>query len=342
MIARLNVTLPFILTIPRKWSPKPHEYETNGYLIKFFPPTKSEFLKKDTRYEVCQINKISTIKADVLHIEFHKETFKRNKEAFHNIRGIESEPSYSLINRAINSFLTRLRYVTQCSSIRLIDFPNMNWNLKYLNNDGNPLDKKKGLVRTIINQYDPHYPIIFIDKNKWDEIQTLLPDYIPPHWNTLILDARKLLPEVGPAIVLAATALEVFINQILNQLALRKDIQKEIWQWINNRDWWLKNPSVEEQYDKLLKILTGKSLKEEKDIWKALKNLKHARNSFVHCGVVKIGKRNITKIEAVKLINKTSEIIDFVETLIPPELKWATFERRKVLQSSTGIMSIQE
>lgn len=341
MIARLNVTLPFILTIPRRWSPKPHEYEINGYLIKFLPPTKSELLKKDIRHEVCQINKISTMKADVLHIEFHKETFKRNKEAFHNNRGIESEPSYSLINGTINSFLTRLRYVTQCSNIRLIDFPNMNWDLKYLNNDGNTLDKKEGLVRTIINQYDPHYPIIFLDKNKWNETQTLSPDYIPPQWNTLLLDAKKLLPEVGPAIVLAFTALEVFINQILNQLAQRNDIPKEIWEWINNRDW-LKNPSVEEQYDRLLKILTGKSLKEEKDIWNAFKGLQNARNSFVHCGIIKIKKSKIPKNESAKLVNKASEVIDYVEKLIPPELKRVTFERTKVLQAATGIMSIQE
>jgi len=46
-----------------------------------------------------------------------------------------------------------------------------------------------------------------------------LPDgYEPPPWEVLLLDAIGELPNVGTAIVLSATALEVFIAAILNRV----------------------------------------------------------------------------------------------------------------------------
>ena len=62
----------------------------------------------------------------------------------------------------------------------------------------------------------------------------------------------------------------------------------ELWRWINQRGDWRREPTVEEQYDTLLKVLTGHTLKEDQDLWELFKHLKTARNSFVHEGMAKV------------------------------------------------------
>jgi hypothetical protein len=91
-----------------------------------------------------------------------------------------------------------------------------------------------------------------------------------------------LLPEVGPALVLAVTALETLISATLNQLASSANLPSGLWEWINNRGDYRKEPSVEEQFDVLLRVLAGKSLRNQSDLWRGFKDLKEARNSFVH------------------------------------------------------------
>ena len=74
-----------------------------------------------------------------------------------------------------------------------------------------------------------------------------------------------MLLDIGISIVLAATALEVFISHILNQLAEKKPdlVSPEIWNWFNDREWPLQNPVVKEQFGDLLKMLGGISLKDD-------------------------------------------------------------------------------
>ena len=94
----------------------------------------------------------------------------------------------------------------------------------------------------------------------WQDIHELPPDYEPPAWEELLLDAEAEFPRIGPAIVLAATALEVLISQVLDRLAAQSSLPAPLWQWINRRG---EEPAVDQQYDALLKFFTGHSLKEE-------------------------------------------------------------------------------
>jgi hypothetical protein len=80
---------------------------------------------------------------------------------------------------------------------------------------------------------------------------------------------------------------------------------------------------VEEQFDILLKELSGHSLKEEKAaLWEAFKNIKNARNKFVHEGIAKIGNSIVTADDAASLLHRVNEIISTVREWIPEELKW--------------------
>ena len=109
-------------------------------------------------------------------------------------------------------------------------------------------------------------------------------------------------------------------------MAVIKNTPPELWRWINQRGDWLREPTVEEQYDALLKFFTGHSIKEEQRLWESFKNLKATRNSFVHEGIAKIGGAPINIETAQKLIASAYEVISKVKQWIPPELHWPEFK----------------
>ena len=165
-----------------------------------------------------------------------------------------------------------------------------------------------------------------MDRNAvWTDVNSLPIEYEPPPWKMLLLDAEHVLPQIGPAIVLAATALEVGISQILDDLASRSPIPVDLWHWITNRGFFLKEPSEEEQFDELLRILVGTSLKEDPSLWEGFKNIKDARNSFVHEGTATIGRNVVREEDARRLIGKAKEIFSFLRSKIPEDVQWPEY-----------------
>lgn len=318
MIARLFVILPFSVTIPEGEQFKIYEYIDDGYKIRFYPLQKSTEPAEQFEYDELRINGISAFQANALRIDFLKDDFERKE-------GSACDPSYSLISRTVNSFLLRLRFVTRGSKIRPINFPMASWRMQYLNDDESELKEEKGFMRGRGGRKF-QFSWITLNSDIWDNLNTLSPDYTPPQWDSLLLDADSALPEVGPAIVLASTALEVFISHILNELAKESSIPADLWDWINNRRFWLKEPDTGEQFDDLLKILLGTSLKENNDLWEGFKNLKDARNSFVHQGEASIGNNPVSDVDARKLVIKAIEIIKFIKEKLPAKLQWPEFK----------------
>lgn len=319
MLARLFVLLPFHLTTPEGEQFPIFEYEDSGYKVRVFPPMRSERAPAIDGTEQWKIDGVPAFQADVLRIDFAKESFERGI-------GSPCDPPYAVINRAVNSFLLRLRYVARAPRVRLLDFPSVTWKLQYLNDDETEFEKDEKFVR---GRGSLQFSLSFIVLNKavWGDIHGLPPDYEPPPWESLLLDANAELPSIGPSIVLAATALEVFISQVLDQLATVKNVPMELWKWINQRGDWLREPTVEEQYDALLKFFTGHSLKEEQKLWESFRNLKTARNSFVHEGVAKVGGSPLNTEMTKNLIASASEIIQKVREWLPQELHWPEFRR---------------
>jgi hypothetical protein len=157
----------------------------------------------------------------------------------------------------------------------------------------------------------------------------------PPAWHTLLLDAQAALPHVGTAVVLAATALEVFIADLLNLLAKESAAPKPLWDWIVDRDDdFFKQPTVSEQFDTLLKVFTGHSLKEENVLWQAFANLKNARNKFVHEGVARIGnsESSVSQADALALLGHAGAIVEQVREWIPEKHQWPVFVSSSKIQ----------
>lgn len=318
MLAKLHVMVPFDLNLLLGEEYKVYAYEQDGYGIMIEVPSSSGKPASPEMPEHVRINGKSSVQADVLNITFRKESFTRELS-------LPIDPPELLIQSVLKSFLERLKYVAKAPQVKLVNFPHCPWRLRYLNDDGSELEQIEGLIRGR-GALTFGFSYIGCDPALWDLIFSLPGDFEAPAWHTLLVDSRGALPYVGTAIVLAATALEVFIAEHLDHLVKLAPVPEPLWNWINDRGNWQKEPSVEEQFDTLLKILSGHSLKEDNSMWEGLRNLRSARNSFVHHGVAKLGNKPISVDETLQLLERADQIVTKIREWIPEDCRWPVFQ----------------
>lgn len=330
MLARLDVTLPFAFIVPYDAQFSSYGYEDQGYRVQIYPPVKSDQPIHGTVADEALINDDRAFLADALRIDFAKQDFDRRAE-------VECDPQYCFIKRTISLFLRKVRFMTRGFQITPVDFPQAPWRLQYLNDDGTALETAKGLVRER-GALAFKFSWIVLTPRHWNDIRGLAVDYAPPEWDSLYLDAVAALPAIGPAIVLAYTCLEVFVSCVLDALAAANVAPPQLWYWVNHRDP-LKMPAVEEQFDGLLRLLVGCSLKENRTLWDAFRNLRTARNTFVHSGVAEIGKVPVTEGEARRLVEHAAQIISFIRVRLPDELRWTEYEHKVSVRISKRLLA---
>lgn len=328
MLARLFVAVPFHLAVPDGRRFNVYTYEDEGYLVNLYPPSRSDRPAPGDIPDVVKMNGAPAFVANGLGIEFRRESFDR-------VRGHSWDPPEAVINRAIDSFLTRLRYVTRGAQVHRVPLRQLHWQLRYLNDDGTELEEDSAMIRGL-DGIVFHWSLVGINETVWEDIHRLPADFAPPPWDDLLLDSQAALPHVGTGVVLAATALEVFIAQILDALAARSDVPADVWKWLTDRGEWLRDPTTEEQFDVLLRHFTGHSLKEDGVLWEAFKNLKSARNSFVHEGVPKVGGKIVSVTDAARLLARANEIINRIKGWLHAELRWPEFELSVRLEIEHG------
>lgn len=355
MIAKVLVKLPFTICLPLEGKYRLKEWDNEVYKIRIYPPSPTEEGFKDQFAQKYIIEGHEAVLSEILPIEFRKQEFDRTDphneyilrpSADNEIIDIQSnsddvivrdpargDPAPDLILCVVNDFLTKLRYVTRSPNIHTLSRSQFVWVLTYLNDDGSNLEYDERYIRQIAS-FTPSFIGTALTPDVWDQIFSLNVGYEIPPWEDLLLDARAQYPNIGPSIVLASTALEVFISYILDRLAICETIiPRELWEWINNRGDWRKEPSIEEQYNILLKVLSGHSLKEEPELWKAFKEIRHARNSFVHGGIAMIGDQPVTTATLGKLVISAEAIITRVRDWVPSEIQWDRYECNSVLES---------
>jgi hypothetical protein len=353
MIARFRILLPYGLYLRSDSQLSPHRFTYGLYQITIHPPYQAiidpsdaapssevaareilEQLEPAGPPKVSQfilMDGVSTVHANMLQIDFHKNDFERRS-------GVDcqdlSEDLVGLAFELANRLFISIRTLTKGSHIKPLEILGSNWRLDYLNDDYQDLQHEPDKIRRRLGA-SFGWKICGITEEVWSKAHTLSSSYCPSSWESLILDAEMLLPEVGPALVLAATALETLISVTLNHFASIANLPLGLWEWINNRGDHRKEPSVEEQFDRLLRVLASKSLMDQKELWKAFKDLKDARNSSVHDGVavIMIGKRKktkkvVTRELAYTLVGQAKEIIDWVEFLLPSELRRPKLEHQ--------------
>jgi hypothetical protein len=321
MKALVQILLPYSLNLPKnsKFNTPILNDGHNG--IRFLP------LGVDQEAIQNPIDKITidgqdSFEANVLLIEFYRDTFDRKNES-------SLDPSADQILGAANWFIERLRFVGKDSSITpLEDLGSIN--VKYTNDDGSELEKEEGMAREKLTRA-VQFKYSLLTPEIWDNIFNLGDDFSVPHWHNILLDSSRLLPDIGPSLVLAETALEVFINYVLDSLSRQGDIPQNVWNWINERDW-LKTPSVDERLDFLLQHFTNHSLKSEAELWEGYRNLKKARNSFAHEGIPKIGKDVVDSEKGKSLIRNVNLIVLKVREWLPEEFQWPVFRYKTKIE----------
>jgi len=324
MLARVHIQLPYAFIVPKDEKYNVYEYEKDDYTVKVYMLERSERADSYNETDSVTIDEQEAFNADVLRIDYQKDDFERKKANSEKYE-LVCDPPIDFIKDTANEFLARLRYVTGGSKIKLLQFPSINWNLRYLNDDGSELPKEEGYRRGLGGRKF-EFSYIAINKEVWDNVHSIDPFQPLPIWKTLLLDAESMLPEIGPAIILTFTALDVFISIILDEIVKTGKIDTPLWDWINDRGFHLKNPSVDDKFSFLSDYLIGKSIKDDSDLWSSFKDLQKARNSFAHNGVAIVNNTEVTLEKARKFIIKTNEIINFIKEDLPKEQHWPEFE----------------
>jgi hypothetical protein len=296
-------------------------FDSKGYSVEIEVPTRSGIPSAVHEHEVF-INEKPAFAADVITITFQRDSFNREIKS-------PIDPPVEFINTVLDNFIERLRYAARASQVTSINFPRGLWTIDYLNDDGSELtpDPEKKLLRRRGSQH-LHVSYVACDPNLWAYVFSLPANFQSPAWHSLLLDSRAAMPHVGTAVVLAATALEVFIAGLLDGLVKETVVPEQLWKWIKKRgNDFDKQPSVEEQFDTLLEIITGHSLKEDVGLWEAFQNIKTARNRFVHDGTPRISKNSppISVNEAFSLLSQAEAIVAKIREWVPENRRWPVY-----------------
>jgi|GEM_PF-3062217 len=103
--------------------------------------------------------------------------------------------------------------------------------------------------------------------------QELGPNFQSAPWRTLFLDAQSLNSHLGPAVVLAASAIETAVHAVVSAIAAERMQPPDLWPWIQDRGGdYRREPSLREYLDSLLAILAGKGLKSDPKLCKRSPN----------------------------------------------------------------------
>ena len=315
MIARLAMSLPFVFAVPDHTEFRLHDYEmADGLLVREYPPSKTD-LPVEHVPETLTVNGVPAYLANGLRIDFFRDSFDRRQ-------GKKTmDPPQEVVMHCAELLVNRLRFVLKAPGVQFHLLQTTNWNLHYLRDDETEFEHEDGLVRIVWSR-GLNWSVTAVTPQAWDAMNELDVDFEAPAWETLLLDASALLPNLGASIVLAATALEVFVAKVLDDLARQSTgLRVDVWDWINSRDW-TKAPSTEEQFDALLRILCGHSLQENEALWTSFKHLRKARNVFVHEGRTTIAGQSATPQSTGELISRSREIIARVREWIPESLRW--------------------
>lgn len=340
MIARFKVLLPFTLSVPQGENLTSHESRHDAYVLKIYPPTQATLSAAD--FEPVSLSSVSlrsvldrlrpvdvqqtteiilmdgtpTVQANLLQLDFIKSEFDRRRPE-KPLPHDQGDPSIQFVFVTLNNFLARVRTLTRASQLRPLNPDQAIWRLDYLDDEGKELPHDPSLVRRRLAAH-VQFRVCGINTEVWSKIMSLMPAFTPYSWDSLLLDAEGLLPDVGVSIVVAYSALENFISWSLDHLASAANLPPGLWRWINDRNQWYQEPSVKEQYDRLLQVFTGKSLKDQPKLWEAFQNLQDARNSFVHEGKAVIGKNKleVTPKLARQLVVEAQSVVAWVENLL--------------------------
>jgi hypothetical protein len=280
-------------------------------------PLPPLFHVDDKPWELC----------NALQIDFERdEPFDRRPEA------IDAFLAYCF--DVLNGVLTRLRILVMSSFVRPVEVKDIIGRLAFLDENGDefPLVGDRETLRAKAFKRTSGR-VITLSPKVWAALQVLPQTFRPALWDVVLLDAFAILEnvgeqldttgmraDIGAALVLAHTAIEMRIDDALARLAGPAGLSEEFWTWLSLRDHDIaRQPSVEEKLGVLLKLLGGRSLKSDQDLWREYQRLRSSRNGFVHRGVLEYDHRPLTIDKADALLRTALCVLDFIESGLPED-----------------------
>jgi hypothetical protein len=300
--ARLRVLLPFYLAVGPE-SLAPLVYAVDRYRVTVAPPYRALLngadmaldspltplvVEEGLRPRVATpwpplyfVDDVPWELANAMQIDFERGTpYDRRPDA--------TDPPIELCFDALNSVLVRLRIATMSVFTRPLQPGGTIWRMAYLGANGLPVGRDPEL-RTVSARGGNTKTgnIVTLWESVWNAIAGLSHTFRPGPWDTMLLDAFDAIPDMGAAIVLAHTAIEMRIDDALPRLAAVVGLPPEIWRWIDERTGdYVRQPTIVDKLDTLLGWLGGRSLKSDASLWDRYQRLKKARNKFVHEGLL--------------------------------------------------------
>jgi len=341
VIFQANVLLPFELAVPVTATYDPVSFRMPPYLVTVFPPQESlrhSAIRHDepppfrteqaARLAVNQeadpdvlLDAVPTVPSDLLTLQFRRPRF--NRRAWSGGQEIDylswGDPSPADIVKAVNKWLLTLRTIARNERIFAIQPLDLVCFGAYIRETGELLPHRNGFHR--MKTLGGNSMVVNgLPADSWSLVAGLVGSYEPPAYETLLLDAKALLPAVAPAISLAYAGLEVFLDSALGQMPTARRLPKGYWEWQTARK---RAPLPDEQLDSFLQLLCGHSLKnEEPSLWTAFKDLERARNSLVHTGTAEDATGvPVDAVRAMALVVSAQQIVDWVEALLPHDAR---------------------
>ncbi len=358
MIARFQVLIPFVLFVEADLHEcvSPEEVIIGDLRALIYPPHRSKLEVGDSSGESetppnevprrldaadpqspvqgVEIGGRPAIIGDVLRIDFFRDQFDRSGT-------IVNHPLIDMGFNLANSWLRRFRTLNRIAWAKPLAKNEVPWKIEILNDDGTPLAREEDKWRQLLGSATK-LNLTALDKHIWTAITSLPTSYESEPSDELLLDAYALLPQVGPAIVLAYTAIETRAARALDRLAALTGQNPALWSWLTNREDYTKDPSTSEQLDVVAKALTGKSLKDDQRLWQDFQNLRSARNRFVHEGRAIIGRSGIAvdANRAGELVKSAELIIDWLENLLPQDERRPRFQSPNSFSVATLLVNL--
>ena len=242
--------------------------------------------------------------ANLLQIDFIRDRFERAS-------GSAEDPPRDTVEAVVTNVVERLRYVIGAPTIREFRLRDTFWTVRYLTDEGNELPEEKGLLRRRVNA-PFKFTFTGLDASSWAGVTNLSFSFRPQLWERLYLDAQYLLPEVGPALTLAISAIETAADEMIRD-RLKPDTQKAEKLIAGNR--------LGKRLDVVAKRITTNSLKDNPALWDAFDRLRRARNAAAHKGTPMLDGVEVTEEVALQIILAVRPVLQWIESLMSPSLR---------------------
>ena len=343
MIARFQILMPYTIYLPSQVDLAALEAAVSGYQVRILPPQKAiadprDFdgsspvplfeatrgLRPDPNRSAnsqIEVDGRPALESNLLVIEFLKDEFDRRPDS--------QDPPVHLCLEIANDFLARIRFVLRAPQLKPLVPDRTPWCIDYLQDDGTSLDPAPPLVRA---RYAGAFSwtVAVVNEAAW--AAAAAPESgVAPVWDALLLDAFSYLPSVEASVVLAFASLEALIDWCLEQHVAAGAMDGTLYTWIAERDDFAKQPSVTEQFDVLLKAVSGHSLKDDQRLWERFVWLRKVRNNIVHKGEPVLNGTRVDAVKAAELVTAAREIVDWVEHGLPEE------KRRKLFSAGSPV-----